>query len=189
MGAGIRHRSELLWYPVVLQTLQRVFVWAFDWCESGDCDTRERACRYKVVSSVWVSSNIVSQWVCSTFPWLILFSSSTLNYCFRYPGTSKCLNDGNAPSWQHNMYESQSTCCSSSRFNWDYKNCMGLAHEPSQSWYMSWSAGKCVKDCDASEGGSCGGLIVGSWVVKHGNADACCNEHMSSAFSKCMGNW
>mmetsp|Transcript_5331 Transcript_5331/g.12100 ORF Transcript_5331/g.12100 Transcript_5331/m.12100 type:complete len:842 (+) Transcript_5331:114-2639(+) len=105
-----------------------------------------------------------------------------------YPGNTKCLNDGNAPAWQHSKYSSQSTCCSS-HFNWDRNNCMGITPAPSHKWYISWAVGKCVKDCEEREGGSCGGLVPGSWISKHDSAHACCDEHMSSStIAQCKYN-
>ena len=95
-----------------------------------------------------------------------------------YPGTSKCLNDGKAPSWQSNMYASQSICCSS-HFNWDYKNCLGEKQLPTFKWYANWSLNKCVQDCEKTSGGSCGGLVPGSYVLTHDTVSACCSAHMS----------
>eukprot|EP00970_Alexandrium_tamarense_P004889 scaffold808_cov196-Alexandrium_tamarense.AAC.26 len=105
-----------------------------------------------------------------------------------YPGTSKCLNDGKEPSWQANLYTSQSTCCNS-HFSWDYNDCMGVKLTGSYKWWIDWGAvggGKCVQDCEKSEGGSCGGLVPGSYIIKHNNAEACCTAHLSYLpFSQC----
>ena len=101
-----------------------------------------------------------------------------------YPGPTKCLN-GNAAPWQQNKYHSQATCCSS-HFQWDYNNCMGTTPTATGNWYILWGLGKCVKDCDGSEGGSCGGLVPGSWIVTHNSAEMCCMSHMSFAtLSEC----
>ena len=102
-----------------------------------------------------------------------------------YPGTSKCLNDGKAPSWMANLYLSQTTCCSS-HFSWDYNSCMGLKQQSTYKWYANWALGKCSQDCEMSEGGSCGGLVPGSYVIVHNSAEACCSAHMSYlSFAEC----
>ena len=95
-----------------------------------------------------------------------------------YPGSGKCINDGQAPTWQHNRYTGQDTCCSS-HFNWDYNNCMGISQRSTGLWYISWNMGKCVKDCEQSEGASCGGLIPGSWLATYDSAEWCCSVNMS----------
>jgi len=95
-----------------------------------------------------------------------------------YPGTATCLNDGEAPLWQRNKHNTQSQCCSS-HFNWNYNNCMGLTPVMSGKWFISWAKGKCMKECDESQGGSCGGPKPGSWIVTHADANACCGAHMS----------
>eukprot|EP00956_Cyclotella_meneghiniana_P035736 scaffold117683_cov46-Cyclotella_meneghiniana.AAC.6 len=102
---------------------------------------------------------------------------STNSNCW-YPGTSKCLNDGNEPSWQHNLYTSAQQCCSS-HFSWDLNNCLGVEQQPTYKWYANWSMGKCVQDCKNGSGGSCGGLVPGTYVITHSSAEACCNAHMS----------
>jgi len=107
-----------------------------------------------------------------------------------YPGDdSKCVNDGKAPSWQYNLYESQETCCSS-HFNWDYNKCMGIVPPPSYLWWINWSLSKCVQDCEANDenGESCGGGPPGNWISLHSSAEACCGAHMSSyTFEECSG--
>lgn len=95
-----------------------------------------------------------------------------------YPGASECQNDGNEPPWQHNLHDSQSTCCRS-HFNWNYNGCMGITPAASRKWFINWAKGKCVMECNESEGGSCGGLVPGSWTVMHNDANACCRTHMS----------
>jgi len=95
-----------------------------------------------------------------------------------YPGTATCVNDGQAPPWQRNKHNTQSLCCRS-HFNWNYDNCMGITPVGSGKWFISWAKGKCVKECDESQGGSCGGMKPGSWIVTHSNANACCGAHMS----------
>ncbi|KAK1733670.1 zinc-dependent metalloprotease (family M12A) [Skeletonema marinoi] len=106
-----------------------------------------------------------------------------------YPGASKCMNDGQAPSWQHNKYSSQSTCCKS-HFNWGYNGCMGIKEVGSGKWYINWGLSKCVKDCEKSQGGSCGGLVPGSWILTHSSASACCTAHMSFAsIAECQYNY
>mmetsp|Transcript_14761 Transcript_14761/g.30173 ORF Transcript_14761/g.30173 Transcript_14761/m.30173 type:complete len:556 (-) Transcript_14761:50-1717(-) len=92
--------------------------------------------------------------------------------------TNKCLNDGNPPSWLSYSYTSQSSCCTS-HFNWAYNDCMGVEPQASNKWYVDWTRGKCVKECKTSEGGSCGGMVPGSWIVLHPTADMCCAAHMS----------
>ncbi|KAL3769663.1 hypothetical protein ACHAWO_009489 [Cyclotella atomus] len=102
-----------------------------------------------------------------------------------YPGTSKCLSDGKAPSWQSNLYASQTTCCIN-HFNWDYNNCLGIKQQPTYKWYANWIMNRCVQDCDSSEGGSCGGIVGGSYVITHNSAEACCSAHMSyMSISQC----
>ena len=105
-----------------------------------------------------------------------------------YPDTNgnKCLNDGNAPGWQKNKYSSQTACCTQ-HFNWDTATCMGVTQQGTNKWYISWSKGKCVKDCDVSEGASCGGIETQSWVAKHDDVMACCSAHMSYDISRCKG--
>ena len=99
--------------------------------------------------------------------------------CFyRYPGNRACLNDGKVPTWQANKYSSRSTCCTN-HFNWDFIKCMDIKPEPSYKWYVQWGLVKCVQDCEESEGGSCGGLIEGSWIRLHSTAETCCAAHMS----------
>ena len=106
-----------------------------------------------------------------------------------YPGSSKCMNDGKAPSWQHNKYSSQDTCCKS-HFSWGYNDCMGIKETGSGKWYINWGISKCVKDCEKSEGGSCGGIKAGSWILTHSSASACCTAHMSHAdISDCQYNY
>lgn len=97
-----------------------------------------------------------------------------------YPAAATCLNDGNAPAWQHNKHSTQSACCRS-HFNWEYNDCMGITPTGSGKWFMDWARGKCVRDCDEGEDGSCGGLVPGSWSRIHDNANACCGAHMSYA--------
>ena len=103
----------------------------------------------------------------------------------RYVGASKCLNDGKAGSWISTFYASQSTCCATN-FSWDYYGCMGTSPPPSNKWYIDWGMGKCVQDCNKSQGGSCGGLAPGAWIVMHSTAEACCTTHLSYvSFSQC----
>lgn len=104
-----------------------------------------------------------------------------------HPGETKCLNDGNSPEHER-RYNSQETCCST-HFNREYYECMGMEQSATHKWYVSWAVGKCVKDCDASEGGSCGGLMPGIETSKHDSADACCSEDMSyMSVSECRYN-
>lgn len=104
-----------------------------------------------------------------------------------YNADSTCKNDGNGPSWS-NKYSLQSTCCSS-HFSWDYNNCMGIENSGTGAWYIDWGVGKCVQDCKTSQGGSCGGLVPGSWILTHTSAKACCTAHMSYASDKeCIYN-
>jgi len=104
-----------------------------------------------------------------------------------YPGTTKCINDGKAPSWQHNKYKSQDSCCSS-HFSWDKDNCMGIEPTGSDRYYIDWGRGKCVKDCAVGGGdASCGGVRTESWISKHANMNACCFAHMSYDINGCLG--
>ncbi len=99
-------------------------------------------------------------------------------------GATKCKNDGGAPSWLHHRYASQSACCTS-HYGWAYYDCMGTKPPASHRWYIDWSSGKCKRDCDSSEGGSCGGLVPGSWVILHDSNLACCRAHVSWAVDSC----
>lgn len=102
-------------------------------------------------------------------------SPSSMN---RYPGTTKCMNDGLAPAWQGRRYDTQSSCCKK-EWGWNYDSCMGTG--ATQKWYVDWQIGKCVQDCERGNGESCGGLVTQSWIKKHDSADACCSTHMSYA--------
>ena len=104
-----------------------------------------------------------------------------------YPGTTKCINDGKAPGWQHNKYNSQESCCSS-HFSWDKDNCMGIVPTGSDKYYIDWGRGKCVKDCAVGGGDAdCGGVRTESWISKHANMNACCFAHMSYDINGCLG--
>jgi hypothetical protein len=66
---------------------------------------------------------------------------------------------------------------------------MGIENNGSGAWYIDWGRGKCVKDCKTSQGGSCGGLVPGSWILTHTSANACCTAHMSFASNEeCIYN-
>jgi hypothetical protein len=65
-----------------------------------------------------------------------------------------CLNDGNPPEWimanpSYYMSDKLEVCCIKF-YQWNYNSCAGL-NVGTGKWYMKYSTGKCVKDC---EGGS-----------------------------------
>lgn len=107
----------------------------------------------------------------------------------RYPdenGAIKCKNDGMAPSWLHNKYASQSTCCTT-HFSWSYHACMGTKPASSYKWYVDWATSTCKQDCETTAGGSCGGLVAGAWVLLHDSLEKCCQVHVSWKLNSCLG--
>ena len=106
-----------------------------------------------------------------------------------YPGNGKCINNGNAPDWQHNKYLLQSQCCTS-HFNWAYNDCMGIEQPASYEWYIDWTLVKCVMDCDVDDQASCGGKVEGSWIILYSSVSDCCSTHMLNyAFEECVKDY
>lgn len=101
-------------------------------------------------------------------------------------GAVKCKNDGLAPSWLHNKYASQSTCCTT-HFSWSYHACMGTKPASSYKWYVDWATSTCKQDCETTAGGSCGGLVAGAWVLLHDSLEKCCQVHVSWNVNSCLG--
>ncbi|KAL9181972.1 hypothetical protein ACHAXT_012315 [Thalassiosira profunda] len=89
-----------------------------------------------------------------------------------------CKNDGKKPAWLSIEHSTREKCCSS-HLSWKYDKCMGVKPAPSGKWFIDWSRGKCVKECERSEGGACGGFKAGNWIALHSSAAACCSAHMS----------
>jgi hypothetical protein len=75
-----------------------------------------------------------------------------------YGNNLGCLSDGNPPEWitanpSYYMSDKLEVCCIKV-YQWNCNSCAGL-NVGTGKWYMKYSTGKCVKDC---EGGSeCGG--------------------------------
>lgn len=75
------------------------------------------------------------------------------------------------------MYTDVSSCCTSS-VGWASKNTceqIPASESGTEEYYIKWSVGKCVKNCDKSLGGDCGGLAE-TWDITYGSQSTCCNQ-------------
>eukprot|EP00579_Thalassiosira_antarctica_P012236 CAMPEP_0201921378 /NCGR_PEP_ID=MMETSP0903-20130614/9718_1 /ASSEMBLY_ACC=CAM_ASM_000552 /TAXON_ID=420261 /ORGANISM="Thalassiosira antarctica, Strain CCMP982" /LENGTH=702 /DNA_ID=CAMNT_0048458327 /DNA_START=84 /DNA_END=2192 /DNA_ORIENTATION=+ len=75
------------------------------------------------------------------------------------------------------MYTDISSCCTSS-VGWATKNkCEQIPATESgtEEYYVKWSAKTCVKNCDKSLGGDCGGLME-TWDIPYGSRASCCSQ-------------
>lgn len=80
------------------------------------------------------------------------------------------------------LYDTAEACCKSSVGWAKAEVCQQLpvATQGTNEWYVDWSKNKCVKNCDTSVGGSCGGLAE-SYNQLYSSASLCCSQ--SSAMS------
>lgn len=179
-------------------------LWYVDWSKEGgkcvrDCNGA-RPCGGRKQN--WQAGHLSVDACCSTMSWkkfedcsfedqpVVTTTTSTIDTGVTtattsttadtrwYPSRAKCNNDGQAPFWQHNKYSDQSTCCNA-HFSWDYNNCMGILPTASYKWFIDWGVGRCVKECDKSEGGACRGFSPGAWVPLHDTPEICCRAHLS----------
>jgi hypothetical protein len=88
-----------------------------------------------------------------------------------------CLNDGNEPEYMAKnpsqwMHSTLAACCEKN-YGYDLNGCNGTSGTGSNKWYMNFSTGKCVQDCDGAA--PCDGL-ANSWDIKYDTQSKCCQE-------------
>ena len=85
-----------------------------------------------------------------------------------------CLNDGNQPDWvtANALYYISDTLeeCCIKFYQWNYVECTGLKPGTGK-WYMQYSTGKCVKDCEDQT--DCGGYAA-DWDNLWDSKMTCC---------------
>jgi hypothetical protein len=89
---------------------------------------------------------------------LLSGSGSKLYYPDWYGDNLGCISDENAPDWvianpSYYMSDKLEVCCNNF-YQWNYNFCAGVIVGTGK-WYMKYSTGKCVKDCEG--GTDCGG--------------------------------
>jgi hypothetical protein len=90
-----------------------------------------------------------------------------------------CLQDGNEPAYMEFstwLSSSLEECCSKFYTGWNFNKCTN----PSGSglWYVSHKDGKCVTDCDAANGGTCGGFANLLSNNLYSNPRSCCEGEL-----------
>jgi hypothetical protein len=158
-----------------------------DWLGDDTCKNDGSAPDYMVQNpSMWLHDTLAD--CCSkNYSWKLAecvgtaaAASSGLYYPDWAGSNEGCLNDGNEPSYMAAntdqwMYSDLTACCEK-HFSYNLSACTGASGATgSNKYYMSWSANKCVQDC---EGTGCGGLAE-SWDTLYDTQSECCSDKMS----------
>ena len=99
-----------------------------------------------------------------------------------------CLNDCNPNNIDViTYYETLDQCCEA-EYTWEgvhaHEECKkhstgSTPRSVDDSYYVDWTVGgKCVKNCEVSEGGGCGGINHDSAKVEHDNVQTCCRVEL-----------
>lgn len=80
-------------------------------------------------------------------------------------------------------YDTNEECCASKLGYVNQARCLAdsahVPYEGSNDYFVNYRDSKCVRDCPASHGGNCGGVVQDSSTSLHGNVTACCESKLS----------
>jgi hypothetical protein len=83
----------------------------------------------------------------------------------------------NPSSWLFNSLED---CCARYYPGWNEPEC--LHSTGTGLWYVDYAELKCVTDCEAGVGGTCGGLAPPNLVDLYASPQECCKENLQWIF-------
>jgi len=95
-----------------------------------------------------------------------------------------CLEDGNQPLYMKELgawsFVSLEECCVQHFGGWNMNKCMNV--KGSGLWYVSYTGGKCVTDCNEGSGETCGGLANPHSDDLFTNPRSCCKSDLFWVF-------